>query len=116
MVKCLNIEKNISKQIYRSISTVELIMCKCLCNLADTPRWPSIVLPLQVEEVANLLWFGVKSGSELGLQQLIDKIDYIDFEKSSTIILINHVTSHVLVLQDCGTRAPKAITKHPFFF
>ncbi len=30
---------------------------------ADTARGP-VVLPLQEEEVVNLLWFGVKSGSE----------------------------------------------------
>ncbi len=28
----------------------------------------------------------------------------------------NPVMSHAVVLQDGGARAPKAITKHPFFF
>ncbi len=45
-------------------STVEPIISATAHAFEPIRRGDQVVLPLQEEEVVNLLWFGVKSGSE----------------------------------------------------
>ncbi len=78
-------------------------------------RWGDIDIVIVYVEYSSKLWWQPK--------HLWVKITFVCSKSKEMLILLywpaertNPVTSHIVVLQDGGALAPKAIIKHPFFF